>query len=91
MISPPDRFEPPATSLHASVSFITRKKSYLSLIARTHQLYYDPFRENIDCTKYAKLFYFYSNSKKKKLKKPENIFARKEVPPYYAKKIDSPY
>ena len=65
-------------------------KSFLSLIAGTHQLYYDPFRKNIDCYKDAKLFSFYSNLKMKKIKKPENIFARKEVPPYYEQKNDSP-
>jgi hypothetical protein len=94
IISPPDRFDPPATSSHARKCFLyyTEIKSFLSLTAGTHQLYYDPFHENIDCTKDAKLFSFYSNLKKKKLKKkPENIFARKEVPPYYAKKFDSPY
>src|SRR3989337_4288459 len=92
IISPPDMFDPPATSSHARKCFLyyAEIKSSLSLTAGTHQLYYDPFRENIDCTEDAKLFSFYSNSKKKKLKKPEKIFARKEVPPYYAKKIDSP-
>ena len=91
MISPPDRFEPPATSSHAGKCFLYYvEKSYLSLTAGTHQLYYDPFCENIDCTKDAKLFSFYSNSKKKKLKNPENIFAHKEVPPYYEQKNDSP-
>ena len=66
MIRPPDRWDPPATSSHARKCFLyyAEIKSFLSVIARAHQLYYDPFRENRDCTKDPKLF-FYSNSKKK--------------------------
>ena len=91
MISPPDRFEPLATSSHARKCFLYYvEKSYLSLTAGTHQLSYDPFHENIDCTKDAKVFSFCSNSKKKKLKDPKNIFARKEVPPYYEQKMIPP-
>ena len=91
MISPPNRFDPPATSSHARECFLYyAEKRYLSLTARTHQLYYDPFHENIDCTKDAKLFPFYSNSNKKKLKDLENMFACKEVPPYYEQKNGSP-
>src|SRR3989337_3393269 len=70
LIAPPDRFDPPATSSHVRKCFLyyAEIKSFLSLTAGTHQLYYDPFHENIDCTEDAKLFSFYSNSKKKKLK-----------------------
>ena len=60
------------------------------MTAGAHRLYYGPFHENIDCTNDPKLFSFYSNSKKKKLKKPENIFAHKKMPPYYAKKMIPP-
>ena len=91
MISPPDRFEPPATSSHAGKCFlITWKKSYLSLTAGTHQLYYDPFHENIDCTKYAKLFPFYSNSKKKKLKKTRKHLRTQGSATLLRAKNDSP-